>query len=128
MTFENLLLKLHGILEISAGVAMIVVTSQVFPFLADSSQEIQYLGKCFGVAIMALGLTALMSKRASGALLFGALSYHVSVTSLFVRQLINEIASEPAKTQIACGGHGTLALLFAFAWVSHVTAKKTKNE
>merc|ERR1711879_1135749 len=81
MGFVGGLLKFHGLLESAAGIAMIVVTEMVFPFLAGQSLEVQYVGKMFGAAILALGLTALMSNVSSG-ILFGAFAYHSTVTSL----------------------------------------------
>merc|ERR1711879_199971 len=126
MGFVGGLLKFHGLLESAAGIAMIVVTEMVFPFLAGQSLEVQYVGKMFGAAILALGLTALMPNVSSG-ILFGAFAYHSTVTSLFVRQLFENIVSDPDKTTMACGVHGFLALLFAFAWAPYSPQKvKTK--
>jgi len=120
------LLKLHGLVEILAGVAMIVATDQVFPFLGHQSLEVQYVAKCFGAAIISLGLTALLSFPSRG-IIFGALSYHSSVTALFIHQISENISSDPAATKLAAIFHGAFTLLFALAWLTYASPKVKKN-
>lgn len=120
------LLKVHGVLEVVAGIAMIVVTTKVFPFTASAGIESQYLGKSFGVAILALGLTALISRPSSG-LLFGALAYHTSISSLMFRQVMEGSTSDATGVTAAAGFHGILAVIFAFTWIKWISRKKKIN-
>ena len=56
-------LTVHGIAEILAGLAMIFSTKKVFPFVVKNPNDLGYLGKSFGVAITALGITALLARN-----------------------------------------------------------------
>ena len=107
----SILLLGHGLLEVLAGLGMIIFTTEAFPFTAVSP-ELQMLGKSFGIAIIALGITALLSlKSHTKGTLVGAFSYHTIITILMWYQFLHSIG-DIQNASIAVVIHGTLAIVF----------------
>lgn len=127
------LLWLHGIAELVAGIAMIFITEAVFPFTSNASAEVQFLGKSFGVAIAALGITGLVSnKNHTFGTFFGAFSYHALIASLLAYQAINAISSDIQATFTATAVHTIFAAAFLRAVLNYnnqvTTAVVKKNK
>lgn len=55
------LLMIHGLLEMGAGVGMVLAPGTAFPYLR--SKEQRTVGQSFGIAIFALGITGYLAQH-----------------------------------------------------------------
>eukprot|EP01095_Lingulamoeba_sp_RSL-Kostka_P005046 TRINITY_DN163_c0_g1_i1.p1 TRINITY_DN163_c0_g1~~TRINITY_DN163_c0_g1_i1.p1 ORF type:complete len:137 (-),score=39.61 TRINITY_DN163_c0_g1_i1:154-564(-) len=130
------LVFLHSVVEILGGVAMVTIPNNVFPiftkFIGTESEEylIQSVGQSFGVAIIALGITALVAailkEHNSFSLRFGALSYHGLISSLLLYGVFRGVPDTKQKIGAACF-HGFFMLLFLINIQKNRGSKKEKD-
>ena len=109
---EVLLMKAHGVAEVVAGAVMMGAITQAFPFMSGLGPETQDVGRMFGAAITALGLTGFFATP-SLSVLGSALFYHATVSGLLGYQLYQGNASDAASVGVALAAHSLFSVLFA---------------
>ena len=114
---SNLLL-VHGLVELGAGIGMVFLTSKIFPFTRNASPELLGVVKGFGVAISALGMTALFSvNNHTKGTFIGAFSYHALISLLFASQIIQKVDTQRSISAVVV--HGTFTAIFLRALLNY---------
>ena len=119
-------LILHSVIEILAGINFLFNSKDIIP-VDVVREDLSLLIKCFGVALIAFGFTTIIfafsSNKSMVKVLFGALVYHISISSLFFYQQSHANVYDPTFPSIKDFlSHGSLFhaifAVFVFAVIS----------